>query len=359
MLPLLEGLERGLPLLAPLSLSAATQETLRGVARELPDAWYCLALEARLTTDDPRVDLLVCARADDGGRRELLAGLSRLVTSLPPSSAWHRIHDFCREWAREGSTLNQDVPFIWLEFDLPPGPRAPAEPFLFFCTQRDFLTSPFGYLKSLDGEANTQARQLKLIDEGLSLLLGQRPWPTVLDRVARCLATLPLAGHLLHVAPLSLRSLDAVRLVLTLPRNEVLTYLQSIEWPGRLDEVRSLLERLHAESPMVGIQLDVGAVIGGALGLQFYFSGSDDRWTSLLDAMVDLGLCAPSKRGAVLSWPGKETVSLSSRAWPVRLRRELELKLVCRPGQPPLVKAYFGMGADFVLFAEPVPVPSP
>lgn len=357
MLPLLEGLERGLPLLAPLSLSEATHATLRGVARELPDAWYCLALEARLTSDDPRVDLLVCALADDGGRRELLAGLSRLVTSHPPSSAWHRIHHFCTEWAREGSALHQDVPFIWLEFDLPPGSRGPAEPFLFFCTQRDFLTSPFGYLKALTGDVTTQARQLRLIDDGLSLLLGQRPWPAVLDRVSTCLAALPLAGHLLHVAPLSLRSLDAVRLVLTLPRGEVLTYLQAVEWPGRLDEVRSLLEGLHAESPMVGIQLDVGAVVGGTLGMQFYFSGPDARWTTLIDALVDRGLCAPSKRGAAVSWPGKETVTLSSRAWPVGLRRELEIKLVCRPDQPPLAKAYFGMGADFVLFAEPAPSP--
>lgn len=357
MLPLLEGLERGLPLLAPLSLSEATHATLLGVARALPDAWYCLALEGRLTSDDPQVDLLVCALADDGGRGELLAGLSRLVTSQPPSSAWHRIHHFCAEWAREGSSLHQDIPFIWLEFDLPAGHGGPAEPFLFFCTQRDFLTSPFGYLKSLDGEVTTQARQLRLIDDGLSLLLGHRPWPAVLDRVSECLAALPLAGHLLHVAPLSLRSLEAVRLVLTLPRAEVLTYLRAVEWPGRFDEVRAFLEGLHAESPMVGIQLDVGAVVGGTLGMQFYFSGPDARWTALIDALVDRGLCAPSKRGAVLAWPGKETVRLSSRAWPVGLRREMEIKLVCRPDQPPLAKAYFGMGADFVLFAEPAPSP--
>lgn len=360
MVPLLEGLERGFPLLGPLSLPPDTRASLRAAADGLPDAWYCLALEARLSSDDPRVDLLVCARADDGGRRELLGGVARLAAAQPASSAWRRIEDFCLAWAREGTLLHEDVPFVWLEFDLPSGPqRAPAAPFVFFCVQRDFLTSPFGYFKLLHGEVRTEARQLRLIDEGLSLLLGQPPWPRVLDRVARCLAALPLAGHLLHVAPLSQRSLEAVRLVLTLPREEVLSYLQEVGWPGRLDEVGSLMGRLHPKSPMVGIQLDVGEVVGGVLGIQVYFSGPDARWTTALDTLVELGLCEPSRRRAALGWPGQETVSFSSRRWPVRLRRELELKLVWRPDQPPVAKAYFGMGADFLLFADAEPALEP
>lgn len=353
MIPLLEGLERVAPLLSAEHVSEGAWSRIFSAAKGLPDAWYCAALESRLSRQDEQIDLLVCCRADDGGRENLRDALPALIASAPRSAdAWRRVQDFCGAWARHSSEMHREVPFIWLELDLPASLVGPAAPFLFFCTQPGFLTDPLGFWKSTAGAESTEARQLRLVCEALGLLVGDELSMGILDGVRQCVQALPSGGHLLHAAPLAQRGLRAVRLVLTLPHPDVLTYLQRVRWPGPHGEVQALLRTLHASSPMVGVQLDVEESVGRALGIQFYYQGRDDRWGPLLDGLVERGLCMPEKRAPLSTWSGAEVVRFSSRGHPLRLRRELELKVVFRPEQPAEAKAYFGFGADFLLFGE-------
>jgi hypothetical protein len=353
-IPLLEALERVLPLLGQADVPAL----LLRAASQLPDAWYCAALEARLASDEGRVDLLVCARADDGGREHLLRALPQLISASPETAeAWRRVEDFCRVWATEGSVLHADVPFVWLEFDLEAGRPGPPSPFLFFCLQPDFLARPMGFTSSAGPQRGTEARQLRLIDEGLGLLLGPRCWPRVMAQLERCLRALPPEGQVLHLAPLAQRAQEAARLVVTIPRPEVIPFLQAIGCPGPLEELRATLDALHAGSRMVGVQLDVGEAVRDPVGLQFFYRGPDPRWVPLLDALVARGLCTRAGHERALSWSGEERVAFHSRVMPLRLRRELELKLVFRRDQAPEAKAYFGFGADFLLFSDPASTP--
>ncbi|HEX2568113.1 MAG TPA: hypothetical protein VH877_01060, partial [Polyangia bacterium] len=170
-----------------------------------------------------------------------------------------------------------------------------------------------------------------------------------------CAGELPRGGHVLHVAPLAVRGQgheDLVRVVLTLPIAEVGAYLGRLGWQGPWGEVHEILTTLHGDASDVGIQLDLGAGPLPVLGIQFYYAARDPRWRPLLDELVDRGVCTPAKRDAVLAWPGRERLTLPGRRWPSELRRELELKLVCRAdrGRPLEAKAYLGFGAELALF---------
>jgi hypothetical protein len=66
--------------------------------------------------------------------------------------------------------------------------------------------------------------------------------------------------------------------------------------------------------------------------------------------MVDLCLCSPEKRDAVLAWPGQDSFWTAPDRWPVEavglggvcVRFLSHLKVVGQPGRPPQVKAYLG-----------------
>jgi hypothetical protein len=174
--------------------------------------------------------------------------------------------------------------------------------------------------------------------------------PALEERLFECIHRLPVGGYLLHVAPLAARGRSALRLVLTLPSSEVVAYLRGIGWAGNGEEVEDLIRTLHAGSPHVGIHLDVGDAVEPMLAIQFKFSRTDARWAPLFDALLERGACTLKKREAVLHWPGEEAVTLPGHRWPLRLRREIELKLVCRPQQAIEAKAYLGFAFEFTLF---------
>jgi hypothetical protein len=335
---------------------AAAWTRALAVARELPEAVHCACFECRLEADEERVDFLVCVLADDGGGDALAVAAGKAVEGTVPvvTSAWQRVFDFCREWMQPETMLHEEVPFIWLEFDLPPTATTPPEPFLFFCVQRYFRSDSL----RLFGPAGSQAAAAtyrQVLARALALLLGRPIAPATERTLLACFAALPVGGHVLHVAPLAVRGRgheDLVRAVLTLPIAEVGAYLERLGWRGPWDEVQEILTTLHRDADDVGIQLDLGAVPLPVLGIQFYYAARDPRWRPLLDGLVARGVCTPAKRDAVLAWPGRERLTLPGRKWPSELRRELELKLVCRadPERPLEAKAYLGFGAYLALF---------
>ena len=339
-------------------MSAAAWAQVLSVARALPEAAYCACFECRLGADEERVDFLVCVLAGDGGGDVLAAAAlkeeSRAVEGVTP--AWQRVFDFCREWAQPETILHQEVPFVWLEFDLLRMAVTPPEPFLFFCVQRYFRSDPlrlFGL--SISRGAGAAAMYRQVLARSLAILLD-RPIASATERMlVACFDELPVGGHVLHVAPLAVRGRgheDLVRVVLTLPIAEVGAYLGRLGWRGPWGEVNEILTTLHRDAGDVGIQLDLGAGPLPVLGIQFYYAARDPRWRPLLDALVARGVCTPAKRDAVLAWPGRQRLTLPGRRWPSELRRELELKLVCRadPARPLEAKAYLGFGAYLALF---------
>src|SRR4051812_26128272 len=126
-LPLKESLAFVEPHLPPLLVPEAIWPAIRKVASGLPDVISTFYLERHLGEGGDRVDFLACVAAEDGAPERLAAWCS--------DRGWERLSRFAQEWARPGTLLHRQVPFIWLELDRPSEqPPSLAAPNLLLCT---------------------------------------------------------------------------------------------------------------------------------------------------------------------------------------------------------------------------------
>jgi len=322
----------GRALLEPKAVAKA-----REVCLALPEFSHCACLECPLDTCGEDADLLVCVPA------RARALLSDVAAERP---AWSNVRGFAESWSSASLPFLSQVPFIWLEFDLPRGRPAPPEPLLFCCLQPDFLQDPISYgdlaspgRSRLAARANVAAtlRTVAELPEAVRACLDS------------CLNAIPADGYALHVASLTPRGIAAVRLVLTIPVVSLRSYLSAIGWPGDFRELKKSLLSLGVVSGRFGIQLDVGHSVGATLGLQFHRSHRDPSWPPLLQRFVGSGLCSASRAQHLLQWLGDGLGVLPNRRFPVSIRRELELKVQHTTGVPDRGKAYLGFGCDFRL----------
>jgi hypothetical protein len=182
------------------------------------------------------------------------------------------------------------------------------------------------------------------------LLDGHGPSPAVERSLRACLEALPVEGSVAYAAPLSLRGSEAVRLMLILPRWQVVDYLRRIAWEGPLGEIEADLATLPVPPSEVWFDLDVGETVLPVVGLVFSYPADDPRWQVLLDRWVERGDCTPEKRDAVLAWPGREQVRLPGFRWPLGARRTLVSKIVHRRGRRAEAKMYLEASCRFALF---------
>lgn len=351
--PLHDTLARIAPLLLPELVHGEAIAAINRVAGSLPESISCACLECRLN-DNPQVDFIACFMARDGGRAVLTTHPAQRTPTRESlaSDPWRRVFNFCTEWSNPESILYQQVPFIWLEFDMNEPPPAVPDPFLIFCLQPSFMQGP---LKETRPEgrvdpASVEA-QRRLMRAGLAPLLSRPLDPRVEERLAACARALPGTGHLVHLAPHNTRGLDSYRLVLSISRDELPDYLMRIGWPGSMAVLSDLLSSMFNLSSGLDVDLDIGDTVLPTIGMSSYNAIGDPRWRRLLDTLVARGVCTPAKREAALRWPGRSEVTLPGHKWPSELQRTLEVKVVYRQGEPLLAKVYLVFEHKLALFA--------
>jgi hypothetical protein len=105
----------------------------------------------------------------------------------------------------------------------------------------------------------------------------------------------------------------------------------------------------------VQLDFDVQALQGSALGILLR-PGPTRSWNGVLAVLVDLGLCAPKSRSAVLAWPGASIETLPDNLWPVVFDRYVShVKLACTTANDPRAKVYFGVQPRWPRFAGASP----
>lgn len=311
--------------------------TVSEVAHLLPRMAGGISLECRLEEGASQVDYMACGMLSDGGPQALADMLASAGERLR-GPLWDGVRAFSREWSDARSPLAK-VPFLWLEYDLPRPPGAIPQPFAFLCVERDFLKPPG---REVDPRQAAEA-SLQLALRGLEVLRGKPLTPAVARTVARCFEQLPEGGVVEHVAPLDCRGLDAVRVVMGVPRQHLAEYVERLGWPGPRAQVEELSRTWLSPLSFAEVNVDAGADgLGPTLGLSLPLPDEPRKsWAAeVLQRMVEQRLCTPAKRDAVLDWPGSDRVTLEGYRWPSKLCRTIGLKLVCRPHQPPTVKAY-------------------
>jgi hypothetical protein len=293
----------------------ASWSAIRRVADDLPDVASTFYLERPLgAAAAERVDFLACVAAEGGAPERLGAWFRR--------RGWARLRAFAEEWARPGTLLHRQVPFVWLELDAPY-----EEPNLLACTDPTPLESFRGGNAEWDGRPEVHQ---EVIERAAELLLGAPVPREARDVMRRC----HQYGRILHLSVMSARSPAALKLNVSLPRR----HLRDLGWPG--------LERFAPDSDLVRLDVTPGS---SRLGLEFFDARDRRSRDALLDTCLAAGVCTPHQRAALRRWPGSERSPRPGGAWPARVSRWTDAKLVFEGDQLVAAKAYLGVSSHFSL----------
>jgi hypothetical protein len=308
-------------------------------------------LECRLSAEANQVDFLASALSDEG--REILAGIN-LKTDLPDvvleNPLWGRIRDFFKYWAEPTSPLYEQVPMIWLEFDKVSEPLpAVLLPNACFCLSPEYVQRRIdNHLSPQQYRKLTQTTLERLIDRPLS--------PQTKRNLFACFDLLPPGGCVIHISAMLARHPPTLKVYGCVPRERLLSYLTYLGWTGSITEIDKIISTFCPALDPIFIDLTVGDTIASRIGLAFsqlhlgYLPRSDPKWSGLLEQWVKSGLCAPEKCEELLNWPGSSRVIFRGEAWPARLDRWLDLKIVYQSRQPLEAKGYLGFMPRFSLF---------
>lgn len=335
LLPLLPSLEHHAGDLPRQLVSEVALGRLLDTARVLSLHASTLALECRLSADD-RVDLLLATPAEPAHQTALLRDAERLSCRDP---AWGRIASFCAEWSSSDSLLAANVPVLWLELDLPTGGQDIPPPLPFLCVDPRVHAVPG---RRAGGTMEALGRAFALLEAA--------PLGVPLEAITRCIQNLPPGGRLLHVAPLTARGSDAVRLVISLERRALRGFLSSVGAVHDLSGIEAIATLVEPCSSTITLHLDAPLGPSPTLSVEVYFPPGSAQLPRLLSALVARGAVLPEKAAALPSWPFEGRISFPGRSWPVRLLRAVQIKLTTGPDNPLLAKAYLGCSHSIALF---------
>jgi hypothetical protein len=269
-------------------VSSTALSNIRTIARELPPVKMA-GFECGLEEIAADADFLVCV----DGALDTLTGRNasvKLNNSVVTSPPWQRLRTFCQ--ARSESALLQQISNIWVEFDRSCHSVPILRPSVFF---------------GIDRTKNHQ----RAAEAGLRLLRGS-PLPAQLTRtLSLCFGALPTTARVFQVGMMLSRKTTPVRLCVGgLERGQLLGYLSAVGWPGSMDDLSDVLGSLSHPLQALAVDLDVDGDVGPRLGIECYVGREyslvnvHPNWELFLKQLVALGLCLPSKRDALLAWPG-------------------------------------------------------
>ena len=341
-------------------ISTAALAQAKALIAQLPDVFSAYYLECRLGSTASRVDLLACILAADGGRQALMgeAGATGKLAPLLAEPMWQRINRFLTVWQQATSLLYDQVPFVWLEFDhINQDLSRILQPNFHFCLEAEYgrKRTHFRPTHSLAPALGKQLAQIGLAclqDEALSSQTEQN--------LAACFDLLPARCSIPHLSTMLARQPAAlkvnVHVAADVPNGQLLAYLEQIGWSGSLSKVETLLEFFRSSPTAVIVDMVIGDTVAPMIGFAFSQSltatqlEEDAELLAVLECCVESNLCSPEKRAALLSWPGRVSKKYQRYAWPARLMRWLDVKIVCATDGSVEAKGYLGFAPRFSLF---------
>lgn len=316
--------------------SAEAMSNLQLLAQLLPPFSRAM-LEFRLGNGSSPVDLSIFV-----DRRTL-----DLPDTLLTHPVWQSLQNFCREWVEPQSFLYRGLRLTGLEFDVgEPFTQVPI-PSIFVAWHREMVTD----------------------DQALAEIVPKLPnYPissTLEARLQQCVNCLPQGAALESIGVMLSRPTQLVRVITAdIPLNQVLEYLMQIGWSEPSDEFSHLLLTLSEFGQEVRLlSFDVGEKIAPRVGLEFYpkqFPVDNSLWQLFLNHLVAMGLCTPTKKDALLAWPGFTQKADRPELWPSNLlvgdflrgstalslfwRTINHVKIVYQPDTPLEAKGYLIFG---------------
>ncbi|HEU4559392.1 MAG TPA: hypothetical protein VFS20_16155 [Longimicrobium sp.] len=309
--------------LVPAPAWAAVRRAARALPAALTRAVY---LECRLAHAAAPVDLILRVERDGAA---LLAGhnpAARLSPALREDPAWRAVAETCARWLADEGASGRCVSHLWLEFDLAAdAPGAIPRPSL------------FAGLRSAAAVTDADARALLEWLGGLCGGLDAETRRTAMELISRRGPALQVP----YIGVMASREVPAVRVYYRGPRaDQVVPTLESAGWPGLSAPLADTIRALTAVPNAPGVGMLHVDVAGGPLpraGVEFALARDpqlrgDLVETAFLERLVELGLCLPERRDALLAWPGARRCTLPHELWEsVMVRRVNCIKLVSGP----------------------------
>lgn len=317
---LLDGLDPAVEvgLLRPEALAA-----VRAKAASLPPVFSWAVVETRLTGSNPAADLLLCLIRSPETDRALVEGLSApsLRSAAPLLARWA---------SAEGALAGVNV--LWMEWDAPFTREMPLQ-----------LIAIDPRFWGPDGPRPAAADQVEMAAAGYEATFGAPHDPAILRALGAAVAALPPHGEALFTA--SLRPRDGVgaadRLFVSLPRAQVLPWLDAIGWPGDRERAAHWLRRIVAPWEPAFLQVELDPAPRPYLGIepcQTVGNAAQARERArFLRGLAAEGLADSARVEALLAWADRR--ELVGGAVEVR---SFHLKAVLEAGGGVLVKGYLG-----------------
>jgi hypothetical protein len=327
--PLLESLTAAIPRMPRELFTGAAVTEILSLARAVRGSVDVFGFECRLAEDSDRVDLGVRLRPPETNDGD---------PGKPSRRCDRAAERWVRAFVRAPVRFPRLVSCVYLEYDASPSRRA-AIPSV-------FLPLNGG---RLDARSRSMPPQLAEVKKLLLDLMGQDRFALCKRALARCFATLPPQGRVLVVGAMLGRSPQTAHLSVSLPRSRARSYLGLLGSSVWSRDVTDVVESLDPDAESVLLDFDVGASIGPRVGVHFA-TGERRRARHLCTRLAGLGLCAPTKKDALLAWPGADAVRLWKRGWPCRFERYLDhVKITCTADRVTEAKAYLGIAPSFSL----------
>lgn len=220
-------------------------------------------------------------------------------------STLYSFRDLLLDWANINSDLHQYINYMILEFDM-------IEPF-------SQLPIPCFFL-SLHKKKFKETQNLI---EAVILKFHYSISSPLKLNLSRCFEYLPDGAIVTHFGMMLSRPNYAVRLVIEVANlQQALTYLAQIGWHDLTNKFSSAALKLEELADSFLLSFDVGDHVYSKIGLECFLLQkplSESHWKQLLDYLVEVGLCVPAKRTALLAWPGFSQKIDAPEIWPGNL----------------------------------------
>jgi hypothetical protein len=260
---------------------------------------------------------------------------------------WSRLGQFINEWGLSNSTPFADANSVWLEFDIHKDQMTPLMPSMIL----------FAYWLSSSPSKMIVKRPIEWLTNTILPILTSDSLSDQLVSNLKHYINLSHPATYFQVGAMFTRNIDAIRLcIFTHNAEETLALIDSLGIDWAYSGVKSAIKSFEADIDSFCVNIDIGSKIYPRIGLELLYNETnawrrqpkrEPRWYSLLDHLVEQGLCEPQRREALLSWPGYSSLRSAGKSGGLLLRGLQHIKLVFSPDHQPESKAYFGASPHF------------
>jgi len=252
----------------------------------------------------------------DSNRKALVKLLHSDLFSqnLSDRRKWKKVIELAGRWADVNSTIYDKSLGFWFEFDLPLVERRIPLPGIFF-----------GPLRISSIELLKTSSYDWFLEDVVFKLLGRKKSSNLVRNITRCIGLLPPQSSVFQAGFMSSRDVHGVRLVIKdLPRDDIVSYLQSVGWKGDFKELKLQVNELGRIADRIILSFDVcNEGIGHDIGLECSFRLNrfhlENRWKGLLDYLVKKDMCVEEKMRSLLKFLGMDNEIKSKERWPKNL----------------------------------------